>query len=98
MSLRGAERITQRSKKSVASFSQVTVTGAATLLVSRNDARYDLAIINLSGVIVFIGNSGVTIANGVGIPPSGGISLDTFTGPVYAIISSGSVNIGVLEV
>jgi hypothetical protein len=98
MSTKGAQLIVAKEKRPAGNFNQVSVGVGATLLAARNDNRIDLAVINTSGATIFIGPSTVTVANGVPIGPSAGISFDSFTGALYGIVAAGSETVGVIEI
>jgi hypothetical protein len=98
MSLLGAQRVIEKARKASATFSQIPVGVAATLLSVRNDQRSDVAIINSSAVTVFIGPSTVTIATGAPLPASSGVGFDSFTGALYGIVAAGAAVVGVIEV
>lgn len=78
--------------------SQATTGTAATLLVSQRNGRGAVTIENLGTTPVYIGNSGVTVANGFLIPGSAGASVTIPTGAaIYGIVGTGSQAVSILE-
>lgn len=77
---------------------QVTVANTATLLVASQDGRGDVTIQNRSTVDVYIGDSGVTTANGFPLPGVVGSTLTVpFTTALYAIVAAGTANVAIIR-
>lgn len=78
---------------------QVTVTGAATLLIGYNPNRVGVLVTNMGTTDIFIGNADVTAATGSLLPGTKGAALSLpFYGAVYGITSGGSQSVSVLEI
>jgi len=82
-------------------YGQTTVSTTATLVVGADTTRQSVLVQNLSAnVPAYVGfDNTVTAANGVQVPAGGGVySDDSFTGDVYVIAESGTVDIRHQEV
>jgi len=92
--------ISQKVVKKSGSTSQVSVLGAATLILAANPNRVDLAIYNNTVATVWIGfENTVTALTGFPIDiNNGGIAIDTYWGPVYGITGGAAITVGVIEI
>lgn len=71
-----------------------TVTTSATLVRSANAGRVCLTLINYGSVTIFWGkDSSVTVSSGIPILAGQSVEDREYTGDVYCIASSGSVNV-----
>lgn len=76
----------------------ITVTDAATRIVTGRSGRGGgLLIQNLSAGDIFIGGSGVTIANGIKVPAGGSISFDSYSGDLYGRVAAGTADVRFME-
>ena len=76
----------------------VSVADSATLIVAANTARHSLLIGNNSAQTVFIGDSTVSIANGIPIPAAGTFLEDSggttlWGGDVYGVVASSTADV-----
>jgi hypothetical protein len=94
----GEQRVITNSDEFAAS--QVTVGTTATLLSAANPNRKFLSLTNTdASVSVFIGGSGVTTANGHGIPANTTLTFQgaITTAAVYGIVAASTEVVTVLE-
>jgi hypothetical protein len=76
---------------------QVSVTGAATPIVTQYSSRSGITIVNTGATTVYIGeNSSVTTATGYPLVSGASVSFST-TGAIYGITSGGTNVCGYLE-
>jgi hypothetical protein len=80
------------------SSAQITVTTAATLLVSADSDGCRLLVHNKTGTVVYLGASDVTTSTGMGIDSAAGpVSISLGAGAkLYGIVASGSPVIQIL--
>jgi hypothetical protein len=71
--------------------SQATVGSTATLIVAQRSGRDTVVVENTGTTAVYLGNSGVTISNGLLLPGVVGasVALET-TDAVYGVVASGT--------
>lgn len=91
------QKIIRKANKEIAVFSQVIVGITATLLLAANKNRIDAAILNVSNTKIYIGKSDVTPTNSIPILSETSISFDTYIGPLYGIVETGTATCGVVE-
>jgi len=90
---------TATSNTAVAQTAVTVSTSAVKLPTTPLANRRAIYIVNLGGVTIFLGGSGVTTANGYPVAANGGISIAVGAGiDVYAIAASGSNDVRFLEV
>lgn len=81
-----------------ASYGQVTVGTTATLIRPTNLSRLDILVLNDSTTKVYIGSDdAVTIHNGIPIREGSGIATDSYKGPIYGIVGSGTATVAYME-
>lgn len=87
---------------SLLSQAAVVVGVAPTLLSAINATRTTVIIRNNGANTVFLGNSAVTIANGMPLQPGDTAPGDTFslpaTGAVYGVVAAATEEVRVLEI
>lgn len=76
---------------------QITVGVAATLIIAANANRRSVTIKNASTGPIFLGNAGVTTANGHQLDAGGALTYSSFTGAIYAIVTAGTATVTYLE-
>lgn len=74
---------------------EISVTSAATLLLSANAARNGVLIIN-GATAITLGPSGITAGTTPTLAPNQAFVLDNFTGPLYGITASGTSTVRLL--
>lgn len=85
--------------RATATNTQVTVTTAPTLIITANTARSQLAIENIGSVDLYIGfTTAISTANGFRLAPGQGMSFDIFTGAVFGVSASGTVQVCIVEI
>jgi len=78
---------------------QVTVGTTATLIRPTNLLRLDIVIVNDSGIKLFLGfTNAVTTTNGFPIRDGCSWGSDTYKGPLWAIVATGTATVGVIEI
>ena len=75
----------------------VTVTTSATLIRAANGGRQSLALQNRGTTSIFLGNSGVTVANGFELMPNAIIDVTGISAAIYGIALSGACDVRLLE-
>jgi hypothetical protein len=80
------------------SSAQVTVTSAATLLVSADNDGCRVLVHNKTATVVYLGASDVTASTGMGIDSAAGpVSINLAAGAkLYGIVASGTPTIQIL--
>jgi hypothetical protein len=79
-----------------ASYGTVSIGGTAALLKAANTSRTSIVIQNVHATqLLYIGSdASVTTANGVRVAAVGGtLTLDDYTGPIYAIASGAATDV-----
>lgn len=76
---------------------QISISNAATLILSQNISRRSLIIRNQGAVDMYIGSSSVSVANGMLLKASEVIVLDRSYAAWYGIVSAGTTTAGYLE-
>ena len=93
-----SELITSSIGLALHSTNQVSISASATQIIGANAARAGVVITNPGTILtVYIGNAGVTAANGFPLAPGNSITLPV-VGAVYGITSSSIQTVGYLEV
>jgi hypothetical protein len=78
--------------------SAVSVGTSATLLSAANSQRQSCMIANAdAAATLYVGDSTVTTANGMPVPPGGNITIDKNTGAIYGRVAAGTLDARVLE-
>jgi hypothetical protein len=77
---------------------QVSIADSATQIVPARTSRRSVIIVNHGTTDVFLGNSGVTIANGLLLTGTPGVSIALqTTAAVYGIVAAGTQTISYQE-
>ena len=78
--------------------SAVEVGDEATLVSAANELRQSCMITNNdAAATLYVGDDGVTTANGTPVQPGGSITIDKNVGAIYGIVATGTVDARVLE-
>jgi len=84
-------------KATILSYGAISITVAATAILSAHATRTGFIIVNNSTQTVYLGAVGVTIANGLPLEAGASYSNQDWTGAFYGIVKAGSANIRVEE-
>lgn len=77
---------------------QVSLAATSTLIIASNSNRRTITIVNLSGVDIYIGNTGVSTTTGQLLLGTKGTAITISSiAAIYGITSTGTANVSYLE-